>query len=110
MVPGDNAPLGENGGRSGAGGKLRVAVVFGGRSSEHAVSCVSAGSVLAALDSRLFDVTPIGITQEGRWVLPSGDRAELEIRDRALPTVKDGTAVALPGDPTAGGLVSLEPG
>jgi D-alanine-D-alanine ligase len=87
-----------------------VAVVFGGRSSEHAVSCVSAGSVLAALDPKLFDVTPVGITQEGRWVLPSGDRAELEIRDRALPAVKDGTAVALPGDPTAGGLVSLEPG
>src|SRR4051812_22503145 len=44
----------------------RVAVVFGGRSSEHAVSCVSAGCVLAALDRDVWDVVPVGITREGR--------------------------------------------
>jgi D-alanine-D-alanine ligase len=84
-------------------------VVFGGRSSEHAISCVSAASVLGAIDPSRFDVVPIGITPEGRWVLTSGDRAELEIRERTLPAVKDGTAVMLPPDPTAHGLVAVEP-
>ena len=46
-----------------------VAVVFGGRSSEHSISCISAGSVIAALDPDKYDVVPIGITTEGQWVL-----------------------------------------
>jgi D-alanine-D-alanine ligase len=90
--------------------KIRVAVVFGGRSTEHAISCVSAGSILGALDRDQFDVVPVGITPEGRWVLAADDPAALEIRDRALPQVKDGTAVVLAGDPTASGLVVVEPG
>jgi D-alanine-D-alanine ligase len=90
--------------------KIRVAVVFGGRSGEHAISCVSAGSVLAALDREQFDVVPVGITLEGRWVLTADDPKALEIRDRALPQVKDGAAVVLAGDPTSGGLVVVEPG
>jgi D-alanine-D-alanine ligase len=90
---------------------LRVAVVFGGRSTEHAISCVSAGSVLAAIDRDRFDVLPIGITEEGRWVLAADDPAALTIRGRDLPAVDPtGTALALPGDPTAKGLVVLEPG
>ena len=91
--------------------RLRVAVVFGGRSTEHAISCVSAGSVLAAIDRERFDVLPIGITEEGRWVLAADDPAALTIRGRELPSVDPtGTALALPGDPTAKGLVVLEPG
>ncbi len=82
-------------------GRLRVAVVFGGRSSEHAISCVTAGSVLGALDPERFEVVPIGITTEGRWVL-SSDRAMLAMQGRELPSVPDaGTSVALSGDPTA---------
>jgi D-alanine-D-alanine ligase len=88
-----------------------VAVVFGGRSTEHAISCVSAGSVLEAIDRERFDVLPIGITTEGRWVLAADDPATLKIRGRELPSVDPtGTALALPGDPTAKGLVVLEPG
>ena len=90
--------------------KPRVAVVFGGRSTEHAISCVSAGSVLAALDRDRYDVVAVGITPEGRWVLAPDDPAALTIAGRELPQVKDGQAVALPGDPTAGGLVPLEDG
>ncbi|HET9518975.1 MAG TPA: D-alanine--D-alanine ligase A, partial [Actinoplanes sp.] len=60
-------------------GKTRVAIVFGGRSSEHAISCVSAGSILAALDPDEFQVVPVGITREGRWVLSDGDPARLSI-------------------------------
>ncbi len=53
--------------------RARVAVVFGGRSTEHAVSCVSAGSVLAAIDRDRYDVVPVGISREGRWVLAADD-------------------------------------
>jgi D-alanine-D-alanine ligase len=88
----------------------RIAVVFGGRSTEHAISCVSAGSVLGALDRARYDVIAVGITPEGRWVLAPDDPELLSIRGRELPAVKDGTAVALPGDPTAGGLIPLEDG
>ncbi len=102
-IPPDSDPVPQ------PGAKTRVAVVFGGRSSEHAISCVSASSVLGAIDATRFDVVPIGITPEGRWVLTSGDRAELEIHERALPAVKDGTAVVLPADPTTRGLVAVEP-
>jgi D-alanine-D-alanine ligase len=49
--------------------KPRVAVVFGGVSSEHSISCISAGSVIAAIDRDKYDVVPVGITTEGRWVL-----------------------------------------
>ena len=92
-------------------GRVRVAVVFGGRSGEHAISCVSAGSVLANLDRERFDVVPVGITRDGAWVVGADDPRELAIDDRALPSV-DGSrpALALPGDPTRGGLLVLEPG
>jgi D-alanine-D-alanine ligase len=90
--------------------RTRVAVVFGGRSTEHTISCVSAGSVLAALDRTVYDVVAVGITPEGRWVLAPDDPAQLAISGRELPAVKDGAAVVLPGDPTAGGLIPLEGG
>src|SRR5690606_19491595 len=89
--------------------KVRVAVVFGGRSSEHAISCVSAGAVMSHLDPERFEVVPVGITREGAWVLATSDPRELVISDRALPSVEaGGTALALPGDPTRGGLVVLD--
>jgi D-alanine-D-alanine ligase len=93
-----------------SGRRVRVAVVFGGRSTEHAISCVSAGSVLAALDPAVYEVVPVGITAKGAWVLTSGDPEALRIAGRELPAVEAGTAVMLPGDPTAGGLVVVEPG
>ena len=48
--------------------KLRVGVLFGGRSGEHEVSLLSAASVLNAIDKSKYEVVPIGITKEGRWV------------------------------------------
>jgi D-alanine-D-alanine ligase len=93
-----------------SGRRVRVAVVFGGRSTEHAISCVSAGSVLAALDPEVYEVVPVGITPKGAWVLTSGDPETLAISGRELPSVESGTAVMLPGDPTVGGLVVVEPG
>jgi D-alanine-D-alanine ligase len=88
--------------------RLRVAVVFGGRSSEHAISCVSAGSVLRHLDRTRFEVVPVGISADGAWVLGTDEPAQLVIRDRRLPAV-DGAAAALvlPGDPTRRELVHI---
>ncbi|GAB2989739.1 D-alanine--D-alanine ligase [Amycolatopsis acidiphila] len=86
-------------------------MVFGGRSTEHTISCVSAGSVLASLDPERFEVVPIGITQEGGWVLGTSDPATLEIRGSELPTVDEtGQALVLAGDPTHRELVSLDSG
>jgi D-alanine-D-alanine ligase len=93
-----------------SGRRVRVAVVFGGRSTEHAISCVSAGSVLTALDREKYDVVPVGITAKGAWVLTGADPEALQINGRALPHVDSGTAIVMPGDPTAGGLVVVEPG
>jgi D-alanine--D-alanine ligase len=74
--------------------KIRVAVVFGGRSTEHAVSCASAGLVLSAIDPSRYDVLPIGIATDGRWVLTSGDPARLALSGGTLPSVE---AVAVTG-------------
>ncbi|WP_338932225.1 D-alanine--D-alanine ligase family protein [Streptomyces netropsis] len=95
--------------------KPRVAVVFGGRSSEHAISVVTAGAVLRAIDRTKYDVLPIGITTDGRWALTADDPERMAITDRALPSVEglaqslDGTVV-LPVDPADREVVYTEPG
>ncbi|MBO0677268.1 D-alanine--D-alanine ligase [Mycolicibacterium sp. S2-37] len=92
--------------------RTRVAVVYGGRSSEHAISCVSAGSILRNLDPDRFDVVAVGITPGGSWVLTDADPDALAITDGRLPEVgaASGTALALPADPgRSGELVSLDP-
>ncbi|HEY1442256.1 MAG TPA: D-alanine--D-alanine ligase family protein [Mycobacterium sp.] len=94
-------------------GRVRVAVIFGGRSNEHAISCVSAGSILRNLDPQRFEVVAIGITPEGSWVLTDGDPDALAITNRQLPEVtsSSGTELALPADPRRSGqLLSLPPG
>jgi D-alanine-D-alanine ligase len=87
-----------------------VAVVYGGRSSEHGVSVVSAGSVLGALDPDKYDVVPVGITPSGQWMLTDASPETLQITGRTLPEVDKGTAVVLPADPTSMSLVTVEPG
>ena len=56
--------------------KLRVGILFGGRSGEHEISLLSAASVFQAIDKEKFEVVPIGITKEGRWVT-SGEAERL---------------------------------
>ena len=68
--------------------KIRVAVVFGGRSSEHAVSCASAGLILSAIDPDRYEVLPIGVAADGRWVLTSGDPARLALSSGSVPSVE----------------------
>ena len=91
--------------------KVRVAVVFGGRSSEHAISCVTAGSVLKVLDPERYEVVPVGISTDGRWVLAEG--LQLAITDGNLPPRIDetsGALVTMAADPTARELTVHEPG
>jgi D-alanine-D-alanine ligase len=79
-------------------------VVFGGRSGEHAVSCVSGGSVLANLDADEFEVSAIGITEKGSWVQVDPTTV-LAIEDRRLPAVSGGPEVLFTADPTAAALI-----
>lgn len=74
--------------------RTRVAIVFGGRSSEHTISCATAGSVLAHIDRERYDVVPIGITRDGRLVLQADDPAPLALE--LMPEVTGGDAVQLP--------------
>lgn len=69
--------------------KIRVAVVFGGRGPEHAISCLGAGSVLRVIDRERYDVIPIGITREGSWLQVADEPERLAITDGDLPTVAD---------------------
>ncbi|PZG13085.1 D-alanine--D-alanine ligase family protein [Nonomuraea aridisoli] len=88
--------------------KPRVAVVFGGRNSEHAVSLMGAGSVLEAIDRSKYEVIPIGIAQDGRWVLAASDQ-RFAIEGGELPAVDtSGAALALPTDGSS--LVAYDPG
>jgi D-alanine-D-alanine ligase len=78
--------------------KLRVGILFGGRSGEHEVSLLSAASILKAIDHKKFDVVPIGITKEGRW-LAAGDARKLLAGDQAAIArhLRAGDPQATPG-------------
>ncbi|MGB9070864.1 MAG: D-alanine--D-alanine ligase family protein [Candidatus Acidiferrales bacterium] len=83
--------------------KLRVGVIFGGRSGEHEVSLASAASVIRALDPEKYEAVPIGVTKDGRWLVGTGAQ-------KMLPEVlKSGERVSLPADPTSASLVPLAP-
>ena len=92
--------------------KLRVGVIFGGRSGEHEVSVRSAGAVIEAIDRSKYEVVPIAITKAGKWLslavavslLPESCRRFLS------PTALTGSMddVALVGDPSRSGLLSLD--
>ena len=79
-----------NAGSLGRVKRITVAVLYGGRSSEHSVSCVSAGAVISHLDSSVYEVIPVGITRDGTWTLGTDDPEALRIRDRAMPNVDPG--------------------
>jgi D-alanine-D-alanine ligase len=76
--------------------KLRLAILYGGRSAEHQVSVVSARSVMEALDPDRFEVVPVAITQQGAWLLPERSPLELRAPEGSLPQVEAaGAEVAL---------------
>ena len=91
--------------------KIRVALVFGGRSSEHAVSCSTAASVLEAIDRDRYEVVPVGIARDGRWVLVPDDAAPLRLTASNTPSVPDtGAAVVVQASTAEHQLTVLEPG
>ena len=77
--------------------KLRVAVLYGGRSGEHEVSLQSAASVINHLDRSRFDIVPVAIDKQGRWHL--NDLSLLEGK-KSLPVFKNAPRVVLPPNPT----------
>ncbi|ROQ07299.1 MULTISPECIES: D-alanine--D-alanine ligase family protein [unclassified Curtobacterium] len=87
-----------------------VAVLFGGRSSEHEISCVTAGGIMDVVDRTEYEIVPIGITKDGAFTLQSDDPSQWAIRDGSLPTVPDnGTRVAFPTSPATNELVVSHP-
>src|SRR5258708_3038054 len=90
--------------------KIRIGLVFGGRSGEHEVSLASAESVMANLDRDKYEVVPIGITKEGSWLLGTKPRALLAAEQSASAGLEETTAVTLTGDPRLRRLISVENG
>src|SRR6202451_3499844 len=105
--------------------RLRVGILFGGRSGEHEVSLLSAASVLKAIDKDKYDVVPIGITKDGRWLTATD--AENLLQGKLIPEARNlragdpettqaaavlarGEAVVVPPEPVRreGGLVPFQ--
>ena len=82
--------------------KLRVGILFGGRSGEHEVSLLSAASVLKAIDPTKYDVVPIGISKEGRWLTAEHAERLLKGEGRHLragdPETTPGAALLASGE------------
>ncbi|MDR2453683.1 MAG: D-alanine--D-alanine ligase [Bifidobacteriaceae bacterium] len=77
--------------------RKRVVLLFGGRSGEHSISCLTAGSILEAIDRRRFEPIPVGVTRDGRWRLAPDAPERLRIADGRLPEVcADGPQVLPP--------------
>jgi D-alanine-D-alanine ligase len=85
--------------------KLRVGVIFGGRSGEHEVSLRSAESVINAMDKSKYEIVPIGITNQGRWLMSANAAALLP---DAVMSSNSHQQVAIIGDPTRQGLTRLD--
>jgi len=92
--------------------KLRVGVIFGGRSGEHEVSVRSARSVIEAIDKSKYEVVPIAITKQGNWLAPAAAAELLPENTRRLLSARarDGQKedVAIIGDPSRSGLMRLD--
>jgi len=94
-----------------AGHRPRVALVFGGRSSEHAVSCATAAGVMRAIDREAYEVVPVGIAKDGRWVLVADEPERLELAPGHIPEVDgNGAGVLVPLSTTERALTVLEAG
>ncbi|MDU0478501.1 D-alanine--D-alanine ligase family protein [Staphylococcus chromogenes] len=68
--------------------QVTVAVVYGGRSSEHSVSCISAGAIMSHIETDKYRVVPVGITEDGVWTSATFDAEALKAHDRELPKVQ----------------------
>lgn len=104
-------PEGGDASANGHRGRPRVAIVFGGRSSEHAVSCATAAGVMRAIDRDKYDIVPIGVSRDGQWVLAADDPARFELTAGRTPEVlPDEAHVVLPLSTRETALTVLEAG
>lgn len=89
--------------------KIRVGLIFGGRSGEHEVSIRSAEAIIQAIDHKKFDIVPIAISKEGKWLAPaqSAQLFPVKVHDLLAASNNHGADIALLGDPSHKGLVSL---
>ncbi|RZU61574.1 D-alanine--D-alanine ligase family protein [Zhihengliuella halotolerans] len=85
----------------------RVLLLFGGRSSEHSVSCVTAASVMKAIDRQKYDVIPVGITKTGQWTLVDSDPGEWTLASGRRPEVEAGASQLHLTDGEAGDEISV---
>lgn len=91
--------------------RIRVALLFGGRSSEHAVSCATAAGVMRAIDRAAYDIIPVGIAPDGRWVVVADDPAPLELTTANRPEVPvDAPSVLVPTSTRDRTLKALDAG
>ncbi|WP_278721497.1 D-alanine--D-alanine ligase family protein [Corynebacterium matruchotii] len=82
---------------------IKIAIIYGGRSSEHSVSCISAGAIMSHLDPEKYELYPIGITQQGTWTVGESDPEKLRSTDGVMPTVTLTKEVSLAADPARRG-------
>lgn len=82
---------------------IKIAIIYGGRSSEHSVSCISAGAIMSHLDPEKYELYPIGITQQGTWTVGESDPEKLRSTNGAMPTVTLTKGVSLAADPARRG-------
>ena len=68
--------------------KLRIGILFGGRSGEHEVSLLSAASILKAIDKTKYEIVPIGITKQGRWITSTDAQHLLTGEAKPIPSKK----------------------
>ena len=86
---------------------IKIAIIYGGRSSEHSVSCISAGAIMSHLDPEKYELYPIGITQQGTWTVGESDPEKLRSTNAVMPTVTLTKEVSLAADRRAGGSSGL---
>lgn len=82
---------------------IKIAIIYGGRSSEHSVSCISAGAIMSHLDPEKYELYPIGITQQGTWTVGESDPEKLRSTNGVMPTVTLTKEVSLAADPARRG-------
>ena len=82
---------------------IKIAIIYGGRSSEHSVSCISAGAIMSHHDPDKYELYPIGITQQGTWTVGESDPEKLRSTNGVMPTVTLTKEVSLAADPARRG-------
>ena len=88
--------------------KIRVALIYGGASGEHSISCATAGAAMAALDSDRYEVVPIGIRRDGTWVPGASDPSTLSLSAGLVEVPQQPESIVLPAGDGSQDLVKFD--